>query len=66
MPTEQSLTQLQSLLRELCRLPAETDWVEFKNSNKDPEMIGEYISALSNSAALIGKQTGYVVWGGKR
>lgn len=65
MPTEQSLTQLQSLLRELCRLPAETDWVEFKNSNKDPEMIGEYISALSNSAALIGKQTGYVVWGVK-
>ncbi len=28
-------------------------------------MIGEYISALSNSAALIGKQTGYLVWGVK-
>jgi len=26
-------------------------------------MIGEYISALANSAALLGKQSAYVVWG---
>lgn len=63
MPTEQTIEQLRSLLRELCRLPNETEWVEFKKSNDDAPMIGEYISALSNSAALIGKQAGYVVWG---
>jgi len=63
MPTELSLTQLQGLLRELCRLPAETEWVEFKSNKDSAEMIGEYISALANSAALIGKQSGYVVWG---
>lgn len=63
MPTELSLTQLQSLLRELCRLPAETEWVEFKSNKDSAEMIGEYISALANSAALIGKQSAYVVWG---
>lgn len=63
MPTEQTLEQLRSLLRELCRLPDETEWVEFKDSNADAPMIGEYISALANSAALLGKQAGYVVWG---
>ena len=26
-------------------------------------MIGEYISALSNSAALNGKTNGYIIWG---
>ena len=63
MPIEQTLDQLRSLLRELCRLPSETEWVEFKHNNVDPETIGEYISALANSAALLGKQCGYVVWG---
>lgn len=63
MPINQTLEQLLSLLRELCRLPNETEWVEFKHNNADPEMIGEYISALSNSAALVGKQSAYVVWG---
>lgn len=63
MPINQTLEQLLSLLRELCRLPNETEWVEFKRNNAEPEMIGEYISALSNSAALVGKQAAYVVWG---
>lgn len=63
MPVDQTLEQLLSLLRELCRLPNETEWVEFKHNNADPKMIGEYISALSNSAALVSKQSAYVVWG---
>lgn len=63
MPTEQSLEQLQALLRELCHLSHETEWVEFKHNNADAPMIGEYISALANSAALLGKQSGYIVWG---
>jgi len=55
---------LRSLLRELTKLPTETEWVEFKHNNDDPQQIGEYISALANSAALIGKQSAYMVWGG--
>ncbi|ASF47762.1 transcriptional regulator [Methylovulum psychrotolerans] len=55
--------QLARLLHELCNLPKETEWVEFKHNNADPQMIGEYISALANSAALLGKQFAYVVWG---
>ena len=63
MPTQQSQEQLTSLLRELCKLSKETEWVEFKHNNADPKMVGEYISALANSAALLGKQSAYLVWG---
>lgn len=62
MPVDMTSQQLQGLLKELCSLPAETEWVEFKR-NADVEKIGEYISALSNSAALIGKQSAYMVFG---
>lgn len=62
MPTEQSVEQLTALLNELCRLPNETEWVEFKH-NVDVIKVGEYISALANSAALMGKQSAYLVYG---
>jgi ATP-dependent DNA helicase RecG len=63
MPIEQTQAQLIILLRELCRLPNETEWVEFKHNNEDVPTMGEYISALANSAALMGKQSAYLVWG---
>lgn len=53
----------ESLLHELCQLPNETEWVEFKCNNEHPEQIGEYISALANSAALCGKTNAYIIWG---
>ena len=54
---------LQDLVRELCKLPSESEWVEFKINNADPEMIGKDISALSNGAVLHGQSFGYLVWG---
>lgn len=54
---------LSGLLKELLSLPKETEWVEFKHNNDNPQEIGEYISALSNSAALSGKAFAYLVWG---
>jgi len=51
------------LIRHLLSLPKETEWVEFKHNNSDPEEIGEYLSALSNAAALHGQSFGYLVWG---
>lgn len=54
---------LVSLVRELARLPKETEWVEFKVNNDDPKEIGEYISALANAATLAGKAKAYMVWG---
>jgi ATP-dependent DNA helicase RecG len=51
------------LIRELQRLAKESPWVEFKVDNARPDEIGEYISALANSAAIEGKSFGYVLWG---
>jgi predicted HTH transcriptional regulator len=59
----QSANYLQDLIQELINLPNETEWAEFKANYQDPQMIGEYISALSNSAALCGKSKGYLIWG---
>ncbi len=58
-----SIEYLQSLVRELVKLPSEAEWVEFKCNNKEPQMIGEYISALSNSAALCERPKAYLIWG---
>lgn len=43
----------------------ESEWLEFKENNTNPEDIGEYISALSNSACLHDKESAYLVYGVK-
>lgn len=55
--------ELSSLLQRLISLPKENEYVEFKDSNKDPDEIGKRISALANGAALVGQQYGYLVFG---
>ncbi|MCE5229214.1 putative DNA binding domain-containing protein [bacterium] len=44
-------------------MPTEAEWIEFKHNYAEPNEIGEYISALSNSAAMHNKKAGYLVWG---
>ena len=51
------------IVRELRWLPAETEWVEFKVNQEDPDEVGRYVSGLSNAAAISGKTKGYLVWG---
>jgi predicted HTH transcriptional regulator len=63
MTSERSRDYLVSLLHELCALPRESERVEFKVNNTEPQVIGEYISALANSAALVGQAFAYLVWG---
>lgn len=63
MTPDRSSEYLAGLVRELCKLPHETEWVEFKVNNADPQEIGEYLSALANAAALNGKAFAYLVWG---
>ncbi|MCK5098748.1 MAG: ATP-binding protein [Desulfobacteraceae bacterium] len=46
-------------------LNQETEWAEFKHNSIKPEDLGEYISALANSAALLGKPFAYLIWGVK-
>ena len=50
-------------LLEIISLPKENEWVEFKVDDAVSQDIGEYISALSNSACLHNKKTGYLVFG---
>lgn len=63
MTFERSTDYYVSVVRNLCTLSSEEEWVEFKRNTAEPQEIGEYISALSNSAALIGKPSAYLVWG---
>ena len=64
MIVERDATYLTDLVHNLRRLPSETEWVEFKvNQATDPQKIGEYLSALSNGAALNGKDAAYLLWG---
>lgn len=38
-----------TLIERLYRMSDETEWLEYKVNNDDPQMIGEYISALKSS-----------------
>lgn len=51
------------LVKELCKLPKEVGWVEFKHNNCQPMMVGEDISALANSATLNDRDYAYMIWG---
>jgi ATP-dependent DNA helicase RecG len=52
-----------ALLEALLNQPAECEWLEFKHNKADSQEIGEYISALSNSATLLRQRSAYIVWG---
>jgi predicted HTH transcriptional regulator len=54
---------LSETLRELISLPGETEWVEFKHNDSRHSEIGEYLSAIANSAALLRQTRGWIVWG---
>ncbi|MEO5761608.1 MAG: RNA-binding domain-containing protein, partial [Vicinamibacteria bacterium] len=54
---------LTQLVEDLLGQPRNTDWLDIKVSGAAPVEIGESISALANTAALLGKPHGYVVWG---
>lgn len=54
---------LKKKVRVLIEYPTEANWFEFKENWYEPNGIGEYISSLSNAAALEGQPFGYLVWG---
>lgn len=51
------------LIHYLVKFPKETEWLEFKTNYYQADEIGKYVSALSNSAALYEKNSGYLIWG---
>ncbi|MEX0609122.1 MAG: ATP-binding protein [Balneolaceae bacterium] len=58
-----SKAEQEKLLEKLISLPQECEWIEFKHDFVDEAQIGEYISALSNSACLHNQKYGYLVYG---
>lgn len=54
-----------ALLERLRNRSQEGATVEFKSNLRDPSEIGQYISALANSAALEGASRAWVIWGVK-
>ena len=52
-----------ALIDRLRALPTETEWIEFKKDHYEPQMLGEYLSALANAACLAGQPRGYLVFG---
>ena len=54
-----------ALLDDLRALPAETEWLDFKEAkqNFDLENLGRYVSALANEANLANRPCGWLVLG---
>jgi ATP-dependent DNA helicase RecG len=52
-----------ALLKRLLEEPAETPWLEFKQNNADPELIGRCVAACANAAILAEKDRAYIVFG---
>ena len=57
------MNNLEKIVKELIEYPREEEWFEFKENWYEPIGIGEYISSLSNAAAIKGKDYGFLIWG---
>jgi ATP-dependent DNA helicase RecG len=55
--------ELTALLDRLRAEPRETEWLEFKANRYEPQVLGEYLSALANSACLLARPRGYLAFG---
>lgn len=55
--------EILSIISDIQASPKECEWIEIKCNNKEPHMIGEYISALANGAAYMGQSRGYLAFG---
>lgn len=63
MVTRSDAERLHDLIARLLAEPREQEWLEFKTNKAEPEEVGEYISALSNGAAIKDRDFGYLLWG---
>lgn len=61
MPFDEKL--ISSIIVEAISHTTELPWIELKSNNSDSQMIGEYVSALSNTATLFNQQHGFMIWG---
>ena len=52
-----------NIIENILSFSDEHEWFDYKENWFSKDEIGEYISAISNGAALCGKEVGYLVWG---
>ena len=57
------MTNLKEIFLDCVDCSDEYEWFEFKSNHVSPDDIGTYISALSNSAAMPGREESYVFFG---
>lgn len=57
------MCDIKEVIKKLVSYPNEEEWYEFKENWYQADGIGEYISSLSNAAAMKGKKVGYLIWG---
>ena len=55
--------EVKQIVLDLCAFNDEQEWFEFKENWFQPEILGEYVSALSNAAAFHYKKYAYFIWG---
>jgi len=51
------------IVKELVASKTEFEWFEFKENWFEAKVLGEYISALSNAAAINNREFAYFIWG---
>lgn len=54
---------MNNILEDLISRDYEEDWFEFKENWFEPHALGEYISGMSNVAAMVEQAYAYFVWG---
>lgn len=58
-----NVDMIDSIIKEAVGHTYEDPWIELKHNNYNPQEIGEYISALSNTAALFNQEHALMIWG---
>ena len=57
------MSNVAEIVKRCLSLEDEQEWFEFKDGWFELDGIGQYISALSNAAAMSGEPFGYLIWG---
>ena len=60
---DKTMNKYLEIIKNLISHQTEKEWFEFKENWYEAHGIGEYISALSNAAAICRQEYGYLVWG---
>lgn len=63
LPGGDLMISMEQIVKDLISYDTEEEWFEFKENWFQPSQLGEYISALSNVAALLELEQAYMIWG---